>query len=113
MIKGNFMLGLIANATSIGGFPFTAGKGAAIDDGFFEVFLLRSPGNILELQELIGTLLAGQANSKLVIQRSAKSLEFSCEKPCDWTLDGEYGGQHSHLTIENKHRALNILLPPA
>ena len=113
IIRGNFMLGIIANSTSIGGFRFNVEKNAIIDDGLFEVVFVRSPKNILELQEIIGLLLGTQANSHLYIQRTAKKVEFSSVQPCDWTVDGEFGGRHKDIVIENLHQILNIVLPPA
>ena len=110
-IEGNFMLGIIANATSIGGFRFNVEESAAIDDGFFEVIFIHSPKNIIELQEIVAALLGNQTDPQLVIKRRARKIEFSSAEPCDWTLDGEFGGRHENLTITNLHKKLNIVLP--
>lgn len=112
-IRGSFMLGIVANTTSIGGFQFNLEKNAAIDDGLFEVVFVRSPKNLLELQDIIGMLLGAQTNSPLLIQRTAKRVEFSSAEPCSWTVDGEFGGQHKDIVIENLHQVLSIVLPPA
>ena len=111
IINGKFVLGIITNATSIGGFQFFFEKNVALDDGYFEVVLIRKPKNILERQEIINTLCNSQSNSNLVILRTASRIDFSSTHSCDWTVDGEYGGQHKEITLENQHQALNIVMP--
>ena len=109
--EGNFALGIIANGTSIAGFKTVPEKGAAIDDGLFEVVLVRSPENFGEHQEILGALLDQGANTPLAIQRTAKTVAFKSAQSCEWTLDGEYGGEHKDVIISNIHKALNIVTP--
>jgi len=113
MIEGNFMLGIIANTTSIAGFQFNVEKGTAFDDGLFEVILISRPKNFQELQEIIGILQGSKKKSGLVIKTTAKRIEFTFTHPCDWTADGEYGGQYKTVTVRNLHRMLKIVMPPA
>ena len=39
------------------------------------------------------------------------SLVVESEEEISWTLDGEYGGSHTRVEIENKHLALQICVP--
>jgi YegS/Rv2252/BmrU family lipid kinase len=110
-LEGNFVLGIIANGTSIAGFRSITESGAAIDDGLFEVVLVRGPVDFAEYQEIIGALLDPQANTPLVIQRTAKRLSFKSAQSCDWTVDGEFGGEHKDVEISIAHRALGIIVP--
>jgi len=110
IINGNFALGIIANGTSVAGFRSITESGGAIDDGLFEVVLVRSPENFTESQEIMSTLLDPQANTPLVLHRSAKKVVFTSAQSCDWTIDGEFGGQHRHIVMENIHHAINIIV---
>ena len=112
IIEGQFMLGIIANSTSIGGFKFNFNKNAAIDDGFFEAIFLQAPKNFIELQDIIKTLQDIKTNSNFFIKRSAKEIEFSSSQLCDWTIDGEFGGKFYNVNIKNIHNAINIVVPP-
>jgi len=109
--EGKFALGIIANGTSIAGFKSVTEKGAAIDDGLFEVVLVRSPENLSEHQEIVGALLDQGASTPLVIQRTAKTVAFKSVQSCEWTLDGEFGGEHKDVVIANMHKALSIVAP--
>lgn len=50
---------MVSNATSVGGFRKLTGPDVLLDDGVFEVLLIRRPKNILELNEIITALLGG------------------------------------------------------
>ena len=40
----------------------------------------------------------------------AKNVRIEAKKEIAWTLDGEFGGQHSRVHIENKQKALQIMV---
>ena len=48
VIRGEFFLGLITNAVSVGGFEGITGGHVDLSDGVFEVALLKKPSNIRE-----------------------------------------------------------------
>jgi len=110
IVNGSFTMGITANGTSVAGYQKIGNKDAAIDDGLFEVIIARKPHNLADFQEIINTMLGTQKNSDLVIKRTAKKLKFTTQ-PCDWTIDGEFGGRFENITIGNLHLALNIVLP--
>ena len=109
VIEGDFMLGVVANGTSIAGLQPPVESGAAIDDGLFEVYLVRPPKNPIELQEIINGLFGNQTDSQVYIQRKVREVKFSSVQPCEWTLDGEFGGQYTDVYIENLHHVFSIL----
>ena len=39
------------------------------------------------------------------------SLTISCEEEISWTLDGEFGGEHSQVEIKNLKHGAQIMLP--
>lgn len=40
----------------------------------------------------------------------ARALSFNFDEPVAWTLDGEYGGDHSYAEINNIEKAVTILV---
>lgn len=62
---GDFIFGMVSNATSVGGFRKLTGPDVLLDDGVFEVLLIRRPKNILELNEIITALLGGADTSNI------------------------------------------------
>ena len=81
-----------------------------LDDGVFEVMLIRRPKNILELNEIIASLL-GTSDSKMIEVFKTTGLTVQCEEEVPWTLDGEYGGEHKTVSIKNLKHAVQIMLP--
>lgn len=108
--SGEFIFGMVSNATSVGGFKRLTGPDVMLDDGVFEVMLIRKPKNILELNEIIASLV-GPGDSKMIEIFKTTTLRISCEEEISWTLDGEFGGEHSVVEIENIKHAVQIMLP--
>ena len=40
-----------------------------------------------------------------------KKISFESEEEIAWTLDGEYGGDHKKVEIENLQKAVKIIIP--
>ncbi len=109
--QGTFLFGMVTNSKSVGGFKGIIGDDIVMDDGLFEVTLIKKPSNILELQEIIGALLIRQMDSKHMISFQAKKVRFECEEIIAWTLDGEYGGEFHDVEIENRNKEFEIIIP--
>ena len=62
-VEGNFLFGMVTNSTSVGGFRNITGKHVHLDDGVFEVTLIKTPQNILELNEIIQAVIASKSEN--------------------------------------------------
>lgn len=106
----DFIFGMVTNSRSVGGFKHLTGKNVDMNDGLFEVTLIKKPKNPLEMQEIITAILTQEDNTDMIYSFKASSLKIDSETPIPWTLDGEYGGKPTHVEIQNCHQALNIYL---
>ena len=109
-VEDDFIFGMITNSRSVGGFKNLTGKNVDMNDGLFEVTLIVNPKNPLELQEIITALVMAEDNTDLVHSFKTKKLLIEAEEEVPWTLDGEFGGDHRSVEIENRHKALNLYL---
>ena len=110
-VEGNFLFGMVTNSTSVGGFRNITGKHVHLDDGVFEVTLIKTPQNILELNEIIQAVIAGKSeNNKYFYQFRSKAVKFISDDPVAWTLDGEFGGYHEVVDVKNDKQALSLLI---
>ena len=110
-VEGNFLFGMVTNSTSVGGFRNITGKHVHLDDGVFEVTLIKTPQNILELNEIIQAVIAGKSeNNKYFYQFRSKAMKFISGDPVAWTLDGEFGGYHEVVDVKNDKQALSLLI---
>ena len=87
------------------------GKDVVFDDGVFEVTLIKNPKNPIELQEIMAALLIEQIDTRHMYTFRAKKVLFESEEEVAWTMDGEYGGSHKEVEIENMQKALKIMVP--
>ncbi len=110
-ITHDFVLGFVSNSTSIGGFKLLSGQDMQINDGLFEVVLLKKITRFTQLQEVIGVLMGNGKSCDNLLTFQADHIHLSAEKEMKWTLDGEYGGMRQHVTIRNLHNAIQIIVP--
>ena len=109
-ISGKFMFGLVTNSMSVGGFKNITGKNVVLDDGYFETTFIRVPNSISELHEMATSFLKGERDDHYVYTFRTKRLEIVSEERIPWTLDGEYGGDHRNVLIENRKQALDFIV---
>ena len=110
-IEGEFLYGMITNSYSVGGFRGITGQNILLDDGKFEVTLIRKPKNPLELNNIILAMVDKQVSSEYIYTFKAARMTVEAEEPLAWSLDGEFGGEHQVAVIENKQQALKIRVP--
>ena len=101
---------MITNSHSIGGFRNLVGNDVEMDDGLFEVTLIKKPKNPLELNEIIAALINAYDDTEMIDAFKANSLYIHGDEAISWTLDGEFGGEHKEVRIKNRKQALDILI---
>lgn len=109
-IEEDFMFGMVTNSRSVGGFQGIVGKDVVFDDGEFEVTLIKTPRNPLEVNEIIAALLIRQIDSKHIFSFRTGKIKFESLEEIPWTLDGEFGGEHDVVEILNRRQGLQIMV---
>lgn len=107
-ISGDYIFGMVTNSKSVGGFKNITGKNVELDDGVFEVTLVRRAYTPIELVQLSEVIKNKEIDMNLVTSFKVKRIEFESKNKIAWTLDGEYGGDHKSVVIENKHKFLDL-----
>lgn len=107
VIEDDFIIGLVMNSLSVGGFKNPVSRDVRLDDGLFEVLLVRMPKNIMELQALIVDLIGQNMNNELLIYVQTDKIKIESE-PMGWSLDGEFGGIKESVEIQNCRYAVQI-----
>lgn len=109
--EDEFLFGMITNSTSVGGFKKLTGKYVELNDGLFEVMLIRKPKNPLDLNQIIASLLTENIDTDRIIYEKTDRITFQSEEAVAWTLDGEFGGNHTSVEIANRPQAIEIMVP--
>ena len=110
-IEDEFLFGMITNSSSVGGFKKITGKYVELNDGLFEVMLIRKPKNALELNQIVISLMAESMESECIICGKTDRIVLEAEEETAWTLDGEFGGSHKTVTIRNRPKAITLMVP--
>ena len=110
--EGDYIYGMITNAKSVGGFKNLPGQDVRLDDGLFEVTLIKRPKNPIELNEIITSLVSKEDRTELIDSFKTDRIVLESDQEVAWTLDGEYGGDHKTVTIEARKHAMELVLNP-
>lgn len=110
VIEDDFIYGMVTNSRSVGGFRSIIGRNVAFDDGLFEVTLIKTPKNPVELNEILASLAIKQIDSNHMYQFRTGKIRFESVEEIPWTLDGEFGGEHDEVSIVNKMQELEIMV---
>lgn len=101
---------MVTNAKQVGGLKNITGPDVILDDGLFEVTLVRATTNPIEFLEAFNAITTG-GSSRFIERFKTEKIRFVSEEPIAWTLDGEPGGEHTEVFIENIHNAVKIVVP--
>ncbi len=108
VIEGEFLFGMVTNSVSVGGFKNLTGRHVKLDDGVFEVTLIRNPRNVTELNNIILSLLNRESDNESIHSFRTAEVRFESPEPVAWTLDGENGGTHTNVTVKNICKGIDI-----
>lgn len=111
IIKDEFIYGSITNSISIGSFKWFKRNNFSVNDGFFEVLLIKKPKNFLGYLKIIISIMSKKYDQKNIYYLKTKHIQVDFEDGVDWTIDGEFGGNKKHVVIENNKRRIGLLVP--
>ena len=110
VIEDSCIFGCVTNSKFVAGFTAVNSKDAQLDDGQFELLLIRVPNNPLDVQNIIAALIKHEVNETWMYFRKACDIRIEAREQIPWTLDGEDGGSTASVHILNKNRAVTILV---
>lgn len=110
VIEDDCIFGCITNSKYVAGFTSVNADETELDDGKFELLLIRRPNNPLDIQNIIAALLKHEVNEKWMYFCKCEHIHITSAQPMPWTLDGEDGGETIDCQIQNLHKAVTILI---
>ena len=112
VLEDDFIFGAVCNSTSVAGLIKLNPSDVELDDGLFEVLMIRTPKNLTEIQNMLGDVAnRNYAESSHILYQKARRVHVSSEQLLAWTVDGEAGGETTEIDIRNCKRAIQILTP--
>ncbi len=108
-IEGEFLFGMVTNTISVGGFKGLVPPDVALNDGVFEVLLIRMPKTPKELGNIVSNMLLKEETNEHVYKFKTTKLRVVSEEAVDWVLDGEFGGSRTEVEVENLTKRIEIV----
>jgi len=108
-LEGEFIFCAVSNSTSIAGTIKLNRSLVGLNDGRFELLLVRYPRSAAEMASSISKIVAKNFNKDDNVRMlQTRRVEFLFDAPEPWTVDGEYAGRHTQAVVENVHNAVQV-----
>ena len=108
-IEADLVYGSMSNSTSVAGIVHLKEDMVSLGDGVSELVLVKDPGSVEGLGDIIGSVLSQRFDSDKLLILHTKKARFTYDKPVAWTRDGEAGGEHQSLELCNYAAPLQFI----
>lgn len=108
-IEGDFLYGSMSNSTSVAGIVKLKETMVSLGDGLSELVLVKDPGNVIGLGEIVDSVLSQRFDSDKVLILHTTHARFTFDKPVAWTRDGEAGGEHRTVELCNYPHPVKLI----
>ena len=110
-VEGDFLFGAVSNSMSVGGIVKFNEAAVKLNDGQFEVMLIRNPENLSVFQNILEGILRQDLNRKGLEFFHTSNLKVTGGNGLAWTLDGEFAEGADLIEINNIHNSLRLIVP--
>lgn len=108
--QGDYIFGAVSNSTSVGGILSLDPEIVDMNDGLFELLLVRYPESVADLGDIVLAVTTQNYAAPSIVFRTARKLLVEADASMDWTLDGEFAKGSSRVEIENLHGVVNVVV---
>ena len=112
VIEDDFLYGMVCNTFSVAGLkgPVLPSDRVVLDDGLFEVVLVRKSIKLSDLASVLQSLVRNvPVETAAVVSFETSRVTITCDRAIPWTVDGEYGGTYAVSQLENCKRAITVV----
>jgi YegS/Rv2252/BmrU family lipid kinase len=110
-IEEEFLYGGISNSRFVGGFKWYNKKDVELDDGQFELLLIKNPKNMIQFMKTLILLLVKKYKEPYFIFEKVSNIKFTMLEDVIWTIDGEKIGKTKVVEIQNINKRIEYVIP--
>lgn len=111
VLEDDFIFCSVTNSTSVGGILKLDEQMVALNDGRFEVTLVRNPVSPGQLSSILMALTTQSVPNEMIHFFSARHINIETGERVEWTLDGEREPETDLVTMRNLHSAVRLMVP--
>ena len=108
--EGDYLFGAVSNSISIGGLLKLDSNYVDLNDGLFEIILIKNPKTPLELSRMLLSISKREYTDKSIQLIKAPEATFYMEEAIPWSIDGEYEAGANEVKIRNITNAISIIV---
>lgn len=112
--KDSYIFGAVSNARSVGGILKISDSLVDLNDGVFEVMMIKMPKTLMDLSAIVTSLTSlnpAKYDPSMFLFLQTKELKITFEQDMVWSLDGERvnGGKEARITcIKDAFKILTV-----
>lgn len=106
VVEDNIYFGAVSNTTSVAG--LAKYDNVKLNDGVFELLLVKGLKRNIDALGILNKVIHKDYSGDNIIFTKTKHVKITCDKKVPWTLDGEFGGDHSNVEISIVNDAYDI-----
>ncbi len=110
-IEGDYLFGAISNSMSVGGIVKFDERVVKLNDGLFEIVLIRKPDSLATFQKQVDGIIKKDLDREGIDFYHASEITVLEGNDVSWTLDGEYAPGNNEITVKNMHSAIKFIVP--
>lgn len=111
VVEGDFIYGMVSNSRSIGGITNMVSEKIELNDGLFELTLIKAFKNPIEAQQFMADFISQNIHeNELVYKCKSSSFIIESDEKMNWVLDGEYGGEWNRVQIEVQNKIVQFIV---
>ncbi len=111
VFEGDYIFCAVTNSLSVGGILRLDPDMVRLNDGLFEVMLVKFPTLPGHLSKILTALGNCDLPSEEIEFFAAERLRIEVEDDVEWTLDGERGDSGRSFEVINMHKRVPLVLP--
>lgn len=110
-IEDDFLFGAVSNSMSVGGIVKFNDSVVKLNDGKFEVLLIKNPTTILQFQSIVDGILRRDLTRDGIEFFHTNEITVTGGADMPWTLDGEFAAGQESVTLTNIPSSLKLIVP--
>ena len=99
-ISDSFVFGSVSNTKTVGNVIVFEENSVILDDGYFEVLLVKKPKSLKQLRIILQSLRNQNFDNDLFYNFKTNDIQFISKKEVSWNHDGEFGGKFKEKRLK-------------